>query len=428
MRAARLPAERSGVPVLLGTQLLFNVGFYAVVPFLALVLTEDFRLAGAAVGLVLGLRTFAQQGMFLAGGVLADRFGARSIILLGCAVRATGFFTLAASLWPAVPLLWLFVLGTVLTGLGGALFSPGLNTLVAASEADRARSGPRRRVTLFAWLSFTGEIGAVVGPLLGAVLLDWGFAMVAVSGAGFFAAIGMLLWRTLPTGEGRRVGRADDGGRRRGRPWPVLRDRRFVAYAALHSADLLAYNQLYLTLPLELRGAGAAPQTVGLLFAWVSILILVLQLPVARVCARIGAPAALRAGYATGATGFLGLAGAALLPLSDGERTAAVLAAASLVTLGHLIANPTALSIVPRFADGHASGSYFGLLATFGGLAVLVGNLVSGGLLGSPATGPAAAVLPWCFLALPLVLAAVLAPRVVVAATTGRRGNGTPSQ
>ena len=88
-------APRSGA--LLGTQLLFNVGFFAVVPFLAGILREDFALAGASVGLVLGLRTAAQQGLFLFGGALADRFGARFLILLGCAVRVAGFSLLAWS-------------------------------------------------------------------------------------------------------------------------------------------------------------------------------------------------------------------------------------------------------------------------------------------------------------------------------------------
>lgn len=199
------PADRPGVPsergarrphtaALLGSQLLFNVGFYAVVPFLAIVLAGDFGLGGAAVGLVLGVRTFTQQGLFLLGGTLADRFGARTIILLGCGVRIAGFGCLAAALWTRPAALWLFVLGTVFTGLGGALFSPGLNTLLAAAEARR-RGG---RATLFAWLGVTGELGAIVGPVVGSALLGWGFEVVAASGALFFVAIAGFLWWALP--------------------------------------------------------------------------------------------------------------------------------------------------------------------------------------------------------------------------------------
>lgn len=418
----RASNARTGALVLLGAQLLFNVGFYAVVPFLALVLTESFGLAGGAVGLVLGVRTFAQQGMFLFGGVLADRFGARPVILLGCAVRVAGFLTLAASLWTAVPLLGLFVAGTVLTGLGGALFSPALNTLIAGAETRRSQPAKPRRVTLFAWLSITGEIGAVVGPLLGAVLLGWGFAVVAASGGVFFTAIALLLWWALP-----RPSSVDPAPRAvpavpvaavPRRSWSALRDRRFLLFAALHAADLLAYNQLYLTLPLELARAGSGPGLVGLMFAWVSILTLVLQLPVARWGGRAGASVALRAGYCLSATGFIVLAVSAILPVTTQGRLVTVLIATTLLTLGHLTTGPTALSLVPLLAGARPTGSYFGLLSTFGGIAVLVGNLVAGLLLGVADGGLPSAFLPWCFLALPLILAAALVPRVLRSSPT----------
>ncbi len=422
-RAGRLaareirPSARAVAPLLLGAQLLFNVGFYAVVPFLALVLTEDFGLAGGAVGLVLGVRTFAQQGMFLFGGALADRFGARPVILLGCAVRVAGFLTLAGSLWSDVPALGLFVAGAVLTGLGGALFSPALNTLIAAAEEGRVRPAKRQRAGLFAWLSVTGEIGAVAGPLLGAVLLGWGFAVVAASGGVFFAAIALLLWWALPVQRPPR--RASRPGPPVSRSWAALRDRRFLAFAALHSADLLAYNQLYLTLPLELARTGSAPRLVGLMFAWVSILTLTLQLPVARWGGRFGAATTLRFGYCLSAAGFLVLAVSATLAAAAQGRLVAVLIATTLLTLGHLTAAPTALSLVPQLAGVRPTGSYFGLLATCGGIAVLVGNLGAGALAGASGGGPAASSLPWWFLAVPLVLAATLAPRALRLRTAG---------
>ncbi|MBL1862834.1 MFS transporter, partial [Klebsiella pneumoniae] len=40
--------------LLLVSQFIFNTGFYAVVPFLAIFLRDDMLLSGAAIGLVLG--------------------------------------------------------------------------------------------------------------------------------------------------------------------------------------------------------------------------------------------------------------------------------------------------------------------------------------------------------------------------------------
>lgn len=89
------PATTLWPPVLLGSQFAFNIGFYAVVPFLALFLRDDMLLSGGLIGLVLGLRTFSQQGMFIVGGALSDRFGAKIIILFGCMVRVP-----AICFWP----------------------------------------------------------------------------------------------------------------------------------------------------------------------------------------------------------------------------------------------------------------------------------------------------------------------------------------
>lgn len=63
--------------LLILTQLAFNVGFYAVLPFLAGHLGTAIGMAGWMVGFVLGLRTFSQQGLFVVGGALADRYGVR---------------------------------------------------------------------------------------------------------------------------------------------------------------------------------------------------------------------------------------------------------------------------------------------------------------------------------------------------------------
>ncbi len=39
------------------------------------------------VGFVLGLRAFSQQGLFVVGGWLVDRYGVRPVVLTGCALR-----------------------------------------------------------------------------------------------------------------------------------------------------------------------------------------------------------------------------------------------------------------------------------------------------------------------------------------------------
>ncbi len=418
----------SRTPLLLATQTLFNIGFYAVVPFIAGTLTTNFGLTATAVGLVLGMRTFAQQGLFLVGGALADRFTARSVILAGCAVRIAGFTTLAASLWSGSALLWLFIVGTVLTGFGGALFSPSLNTLIATAEVHRIATSERPpRITLFAWLTVTGEVGAVTGPIVGAQLLDWGFATVAASGAGFFAAVALTLWLFLP-----RQPRAGHTPPHVSTPashssWPALRDRNFVAFAALHASDLVAYNQLYFALPLELARLNLGADSIATMFVWVSIVTLAAQLPLARWAAHMGAAAALRTGYLVTATGFLVMGAAAISAPPQAWHLSLIMVTVTCVIVGHLIANPTALSTVPKFSGSRPTGTYFGLLASLGGIAVLLAGLATGALfdtgnsLSTNSAGPYHAVaqaLPWLFLAALSMVAAIYGPRRVATQAT----------
>ncbi|MFS2223207.1 hypothetical protein JWF83_12065 [Pantoea sp. B65] len=107
-------------PLLLASQFIFNTGFYAVVPFLALFLRDDMLLSGAAIGRVPSLRIFSQQGMFLVGGALTDRFGGRAIILCSCLIRISGYLLLATS-----ASLWGVILGTCLTAIGGVAVLTG---------------------------------------------------------------------------------------------------------------------------------------------------------------------------------------------------------------------------------------------------------------------------------------------------------------
>lgn len=176
-------------PVLLGSQFVFNIGFYAVIPFLAVFLRDDMMLSGGLIGLILGLRTFSQQGMFIVGGALSDRYGARIVILCGCIIRVAGYLLLAfgQSLCP-------IIIGACLTGIGGALFSPSIEALLAKAGTQSELTGKRSRAEWFALFAVCGELGAVLGPVAGASLTGFGFRQVALAGAGVFVIALVVLF------------------------------------------------------------------------------------------------------------------------------------------------------------------------------------------------------------------------------------------
>ncbi|MER6560483.1 MFS transporter [Streptomyces sp. NPDC001027] len=391
----QLPALRR---LLIVTQFAFNVGFFAVLPFLAEHLGDTVGMAGWLVGFVLGLRTFSQQGLFVVGGALADRHGVRPVVLAGCALRVVGFAWLGYA-----EQTWSVVAAVILTGFAAALFSPAVESEAARQAVlhEAAGGGPRTRA--LALFTVAGQAGAFVGPLLGALLLEVDFRAVCLAGAGVFVLVlaghARLLPRRLPGRPRVRV---------RGGAGPLLRNRRFLALCCAYGAYLLAYNQLYLALPAEVERAAGSQAPLAWLFALSSLLVVTAQLPVTRWAGeRTGPRRSMAAGLALIAAGFAVVAAA--LPAGR-TGTAGLLPAAGfvvLLTLGQMLVAPAARAWAPDLAEEGRLGLYTGALSSVSGLIVLLGSALTGALLDA---GLPPAV-PWLALAAVPAAAVVLLPR-----------------
>ena len=393
----RLPA----VPrLLLLSQLAFNVGFYLVVPFLAVHLTEDLALAGAVVGLVLGVRTFSQQGLFFLGGGLADRFGVKPMVLIGCAVRISGFLVLAVA--PSLPGV---LLGAVLVGFAAALFSPAVESALADQGRRLEAAGVATRADVFGLDAIASKLGSVTGPVLGAVLLAVPFPLTCALAAGVFAVVLAAHVRYLPRGL-RTEGSGEESvfacwGQ-------VLRNRTFLAFTACYCTYLLSYNQLYLALPVELTRSTGSQGALGWLFVVAAVLVLLFQLRVTGRARRAGPGRALPAGFLLMAASFLLVAGFAPAPPLPGPWSLApAVGMVVLLYTGQMVAVPVAQDLVPRLAGEGRLGAHFGFLASAGGLAVLLGSTGVGALLGRATTPQPGAAVPWLVLAVLPALSAL---------------------
>ncbi|WP_026547554.1 MFS transporter [Paenarthrobacter nicotinovorans] len=401
-QTTRHPGERPASPnpkLLLSSQLIFNIGFYSVVPFIALTMANDFAMSAVAIGVVLGARTFAQQGMFLVGGAISDRWGARYTMVAGCIVRVSGYLLLAAA-----DNFSLFLAGAIVTGIGGALFSPALESLVAAAEARREPSG-KHRPTLFASLVIVGEFGAVAGPLLGSLLLGFGFEVSLYVASAIFAVMAVVFWRFLP-----RVDRREhptDAAVPKHQLLACLRNKRFVAFACFFSVSLLAHNQLYFGLPVELRRSGLDAGALGFVFAYASLLTVSLQWPIAKLMRRFGERNALTLGLSLKAAGFTAVAILATQPPIASVPALPALALVTGLCLGNMCATPTAMRLVLDFAGGRPTGAYYGLLANCGGAMVLIGNTAMAPLYEFADQTSTAAASPWLFTGVIAVVSAV---------------------
>lgn len=372
----RLPGT---VRLLLASLVLFNVGFYLVIPFLASHL-DGLGLTGAMIGLVLGLRTFSQQGMFFLGGALSDRFGARRMILSGIALRVLGFVVLAFA-----DDLVSVVIGTVLSGFAAALFAPAVESTDAMLGRRLEDDGVMPRTELFGLEQMCSRTGNVLGPALGAALIWAPFTAVTLLSAALFVAMWFGFRALLP-----HDAAPGDAGARLGVAWrTVTRNSRFMVFAALGALQLGAYGLIYVVLPVELLRIGAGAW-LGWIYAGAAVLVIAGQPAAVRVGRRLGRRRAAATGLGLMGLSFLIPAATAAHP--DGVHLTAVIGWIAALHAGQMLMVPPLRDAVGVMAGERNLGAHYGMLATLGGVVALLSSLVAGSAYdliaqGAPAWG-----------------------------------------
>ncbi|MDI5969750.1 MFS transporter [Streptomyces sp. SL13] len=164
----------------------------------------------------------------LPAGHLADRFGGRRVWLAGVLVTATGFgvYPLASGFRSFLLVMAVATVGQLLAGSGQGLYA------VAALPADG-------RVRVLSFVRACKNVGFTVGSGLGTAVLalDSRVALLALVPAN---SVGMLVNAAHVARMPVAHATGPAGHRPRPRPWSVLRDRLYLALAALFAACAFA--------------------------------------------------------------------------------------------------------------------------------------------------------------------------------------------
>ncbi|PXY25404.1 MDR family MFS transporter [Prauserella muralis] len=373
------------VQLLALNQFTINIGFYMLMPYLAAHLSLGLGLAGWLVGLILGARNFSQQGMFLLGGSLADRFGYKPLIVAGCALRTGGFAMLG--LVDSVPGL---LVASVATGFAGALFNPAVRAYVAADAGDR-------RVEAFALFNVFYQSGILLGPLIGLALTGVAFQLTCLVAAAVFLVLTILQIRSLPERRSREAHDSLLTG------WRVaLANRRFLAFSATMIGSYVLSFQVYLALPLETRRLAASETVgtieVGVLFGISGILAIVGQLRITAWCRRRWDHGrCLTAGLALMGLAFTAPLVTAASPSGQAWTFLPLAASVTLLTLGTVVVFPFEMDTIVTLAGDRFVATHYGLYNTICGVGIAVGNLATGAAL-DLARGNGVTWVPWAVL------------------------------
>lgn len=330
-------ARSLGKYFLLLDNLLVVLGFFVVFPLISIRFVDQLGWAALIVGIALGLRQLLQQGLGIFGGAIADRFGAKPMIVTGMLLRAAGFATMAMADEP-----WILWFSCALSALGGTLFDPPRTALVIKLTR------PHERGRFFSLLMMQDSAGAVVGALIGSWLLQYDFHFVCWVGAAIFVlAAGWNAW-LLPAYRISTVRVPMKEGLLR-----VLRDRRFLTYVLTLTGYYMLAVQVMLMMPIVVNEIAGSPAAVKWMYAIEAALSLSLLYPLARWGEKhFRLEQRLMAG--------LLLMTLSLLPIGLATSLQGVFTLICCFYLGSIIAEPARETLSASLADPRARGSYMG--------------------------------------------------------------------
>jgi MFS family permease len=364
-RAARFPAFRHrnfrlyavGQLASIGGTWLQNVAL----AWLVLELTDS----GWAVGLV-SASLFAPSLLFGAwAGAIADRFDARRTIIALQVVLGLQAVALAALVFADAEALWSLVLLALWNGVGGTFDRPIrqtlMNELVGDAELPNA----------IATNSALVQLGLIIGPAVGAVLIDtvgiaWCFAVNAATYVVMIVAIAAIRPADMVE-RPRAVG--DAASVRAGLAYLRGHHRVHMMLIALALASILAYR-IEVLLPLLAKELGGGSG----LFATLTVVRGFGALAAALFLAsRFGSPSVTMFGRA------LGLMGVSLFVMAVPVTWIAVVAAFP-VGVGLMLSMVCTLSLTQLWAGAEYRGRVVAIWFVVLSAGIVVGSLVVGGL------------------------------------------------
>ncbi len=274
------------------------------------------------------------------GGYLSDRIGRRRVILFGNAIMV-GYPILLLAL---VDTKWAGLVALSLAGMFGALGGSVSQAMVADLVA------PERHQAAYASVRVAANVGVVVGPPLGGLMLILGswsllFPSVAVlSGVAWIVA-----FRYLP----HRGAYAPEGPPERGSVSVILADRRFLIFLGSAVFAWLTYVAYEVVLPVSIvDGYGYEPQAWGFL-VWVNpLLVTLLQVRLTRATEPVApAPKLVVA---------MLVMGLPFLLLVWSHSLAAIVFVVVVFVFGEMLWVPTSQAVVADLAPADIRGAYMG--------------------------------------------------------------------
>jgi MFS family permease len=371
-----------------------SFGNGVVMPFLFIYLHNVRGIGLATAGLILATHALASIVAGPIFGSQIDRFGGKSMLGLSLAILTVGY-----ALYAVVEVPWQGFLVAAVSGIGVGGFWPSQSTLIAGLTPAEQRPAAFAMQRVVMNLGF--GLGALAGGLIAAADSPRSFTVLFLLDALSFLVYGIVMVALVPSPD--RVGH--HGAERAGSYRDVLRHRAFVAVVGLNALFIFAGYSGFDVLPVYAKNeAGLSETQIGFLFLVNTAVIILAQLPIARLArGRRRMPTLALFGVLwAGAWLLVPLAGA------TSSTTAAMLLlilVMAVFALGMCLHGAVAAPLVADLSSPHLLGRYMALNALSWQIGFALGPALGGfGLALSP-TGVWLAASALCAIGAVLALA-----------------------
>ena len=348
--------------VLFTSRLIDGIGFSIVGPFLALFMYEGLGVPMVVVGLVLLVSGIAGAAGSLVGGLMADRYGRLGVMTYSMMLRCITFLLLAAlvAYWPNIVVV-AFVLS--LSMFFGGVFDPANNAMVADVVE------PSRRLEAYGLLRVAWNLGFAFGPMIGGILLVFSYSVTFMVSALISLGAGLIVAFMLTESY---------------TPGPPKEH--ITLIKEIRNVKLLFLVFCIVCIPMFLMSGQFGTTytvyanerlhidtfTIGMVFGLNGVMVVALQMPLARALEKRDKYLAMTLGTVLYAVGYLFVAGA-----TDGLTLAMTMV---VITIGEMIVVPVSTDLTVSMSSETERGKYlgiFGLIGSFGWF----GSTLVGGIL-----------------------------------------------
>lgn len=348
--------------VLFTSRLIDGIGFSIVGPFLALFMYQGLGIPMVEVGLVLLVSGIAGAAGNMVGGLMADRYGRLGVMTYSMMLRCVTFLILAAlvAYWPDILMVALVL---SLSMFFGGVFDPANNAMVADVVE------PAKRLEAYGLLRVAWNLGFAFGPMIGGILLVFSYSITFLASALISLGAGLIVAFMLTESYK-----------------PVPQKERFTLVRELRSVKLLFLLFCVICIPMFLMSGQFGTTytvyanervhidtlTIGLVFGLNGLMVVALQMPIARALEKRDKYLAMTMGTILYAAGYLFVAG-----VTDGITLAMTMV---VITFGEMIVVPVSTDLTVSMSSETERGKFlgiFGLIGSFGWF----GSTLVGGIL-----------------------------------------------